>query len=146
MMTINTRDFGEMEVEQKNVFDFPNGVFAFEDDKRFALLSPLGEDTYPMWLQSLDHSDLCFIVFDPTLIDEGYTVTLNDSEKRLLKVKDGDEIRSLTIAKIPENFRETTVNMKSPIIINPANTTALQVILPHDYPFRYPIYAAEEVK
>ena len=83
-MTINTRDFGEMEVEQKNVFDFPNGVFAFEDDKRFALLSPLGEDTYPMWLQSLDHSDLCFIVFDPTLIDEGYTVTLNDSEKRLL--------------------------------------------------------------
>ncbi len=146
MMTINTRDFGEMEVEQKNVFDFPNGVFAFEDDKRFALLSPLGEDTYPMWLQSLDHSDLCFIVFDPTLIDEGYTVTLNDSEKRLLKVKDGDEIRSLTIAKIPENFRETTVNMKSPIIINPANNTALQVILPHDYPFRYPIYAAEEVK
>lgn len=145
-MIINTRDFGETEIDEKNVFDFPNGVFAFEDDKRFALLSPLGEDTYPMWLQSLDHSDLCFIVFDPTLIDEGYKVSLNDSEKRLLKVKDGDEIRSLTIAKIPENFRETTVNMKSPIIINPANKVALQVILPQDYPFRYPIYAAEEVK
>lgn len=145
-MLINTRDFGEKEIDEKNVFDFPNGVFAFEDDKRFALLSPLGEDTYPMWLQSLDNSELCFIVFDPELIDEGYTVTLNDSEKRLLKVKDGDKIRSLTIAKIPENFRETTVNMKSPIIINPAHRIALQVILPHDYPFRYPIYAAEEVK
>ncbi len=145
-MMIKTRDFGEMEIDEARIFDFPNGVFAFEDDKRFALLSPLGEDTYPMWLQSLDNSELCFIVFDPALIDEGYTVTLNDSEKRLLKVKDGDEIRSLTIARIPENFRETTVNMKSPIIINPANGLALQVILPHDYPFRYPIYAAEEVK
>lgn len=145
-MLINTRDFGEKEIDEKNIFEFPNGVFAFEEDKRFALFSPLGEDTYPMWLQSLDHIDLCFIVFDPVMIDAGYKVSLNDSEKRLLKVKDGDEIRSLTIAKVPENFRETTVNMKSPIIINPENGLALQVILPHDYPFRYPIYAAEEVK
>lgn len=146
MMTIDTRDFGEKEIDESSVFDFPNGVFAFEDDRRFALLSPLGEDTYPMWLQSLDHTELCFIVFDPTGIDESFQVTLNESEKRLLKVKTGDPIRCLTIAKIPEDFRQTTVNMKSPIVINPENRTALQVILPHDYPFRYPIFSAEEVK
>lgn len=146
MMTIDTRDFGEKEIDESSVFDFPNGVFAFEDDRRFALLSPLGEDTYPMWLQSLDHTELCFIVFDPSAIDESFQVTLNESEKRLLKVKTGDPIRCLTIAKIPEDFRQTTVNMKSPIVINPENHTALQVILPHDYPFRYPIFSAEEVK
>ncbi len=146
MMKIDTRDFGEKEIDEACVYSFPNGVFAFEDDKQFALLSPLGEDTYPMWLQSLDHTELCFIVFDPSSIDSCYSVTLSESEKRLLKVKTGDSIRCLTIAKIPENFRETTVNMKSPIVINPANNTALQVILPHDYPFRYPIFPAEEVK
>ncbi len=146
MITIDTRDFGEKEIEEKCVLDFPNGLFAFEDDKRFAVLSPLGEDTYPMWLQSLDHTELCFIVFDPTAIDSAYNVTLSESEKRLLHVKTGDPIRCLTIAKIPENFRETTVNMKSPIVINPANNTALQVILPHDYPFRHRIFAAEEVE
>lgn len=92
MMTINTRDFGEKEIDESAVFDFPNGVFAFEEDRRFAILSPLGEDTYPMWLQSLDHPELCFIVFDPEKIDDHFRVTLNESEKRLLKAK--EETRS----------------------------------------------------
>ncbi len=146
MIKIDSRDFGTTEVGEASVFDFPNGVFAFEDDRKFALLSPLGDDTYPMWLQSMDHQELCFIVFDPSLIDESYNVILNESEKNILKVKEGDEIRCLAIAKVPEDFKKTTVNMKSPIVINPKNNTALQVILPLDYPFRHPIYESGEVK
>lgn len=143
MIKVDSRDFGMTEVAENAVFEFPNGVFAFEEDRKFALLSPLGEDTYPMWLQSMDHKELCFIVFDPSLIDDKYEVELNPSERRILKVNDGDEIRCLSIAKVPEDFRKTTVNMKSPIIINPKNNTALQVILPLDYPFRHPIYEQE---
>ncbi len=146
MIKINTRDFGETEVNESAVFSFPNGVFAFEDDRNFALLSPLGDDTYPMWLQSMDHQELCFIVFDPSLIDDEYQVSLNPGEKRILNLKDGDEIRCLAIAKVPEDFRQTTVNMKSPIVINPDTNTALQVILPLDYPFRHPIYESGEVE
>ena len=146
MIKINTRDFGETEVNESGVFSFPNGVFAFEDDRNFALLSPLGDDTYPMWLQSMDHQELCFIVFDPSLIDDEYQVSLNPGEKRILNLKDGDEIRCLAIAKVPEDFRQTTVNMKSPIVINPETNTALQVILPLDYPFRHPIYESGEVE
>lgn len=146
MIKINSRDFGETEVSENSVFDFPNGLFAFEEDKSFALLSPLGEDTYPMWLQSTVRKDLCFIVFDPSLIDESYNIILNESEKNILNVKAGDDVRCLVIAKVPEDFRKTTVNMKSPIVINPANKTALQVILPLEYPFRHPIYEDPEVK
>ena len=146
MIKINTRDFGETEVSESAVFSFPNGVFAFEEDRKFALLSPLGEDTYPMWLQSMDHQELCFIVFDPSLIDSGYQVTLNPGEKKILDLEEGDEIRCLAIAKVPEDFRQTTVNMKSPIVINPETNTALQVILPLDYPFRHPIYESGEVE
>ena len=146
MIKINTRDFGETEISESAVFSFPNGVFAFEDDRKFALLSPLGEDTYPMWLQSMDHQELCFIVFDPALIDDTYQVTLNPGEKKILNLKEGDEIRCLKIAKVPEDFRQTTVNMKSPIVINPETNTALQVILPLDYPFRHPIYESGEVE
>ena len=146
MIKINTRDFGETEISESAVFSFPTGVFAFEDDRKFALLSPLGDDTYPMWLQSMDRPELCFIVFDPSLIDESYQVTLNPGEKRILNLKEGDEIRCLAIAKVPEDFRQTTVNMKSPIVINPETNTALQVILPLDYPFRHPIYESGEVE
>lgn len=145
MIKIISRDFGETEVDEASVFDFPNGIFAFESERKFALISPLGKDTYPMWLQSVENSELCFIVFDPSLLDEGYSVVLNESEKSILKVKEGDEIRCLAIAKVPEDFKKTTVNMKSPIVINPNNNTALQVILPLDYPFRHPIYESVEV-
>ena len=98
-----------------------------------------------MWLQSVNSSSLCFIVFDPELIDEGFTVVLNESERKLLDIQDDSEIRCLVIAKVPENYKETTVNMKSPIVINSRNNRAIQVILPMDYPFRLPIYTEEVV-
>ena len=43
MIKVETRDFGPIDVDEKDVYDFPNGLYAFEDEKKFALLSPLGE-------------------------------------------------------------------------------------------------------
>lgn len=144
MVKINTRDFGEIEVSENKIFDFPNGIFAFEDAKQFALISPLGDDVYPMWLQSTTDIAPCFIVFDPTLIDGNYTVTLSAGEKATLKITDKSNIRCLAIAKVPADYKQTTVNMKSPIIINSEEKLAAQIILPSDYQFRLPIYLSEK--
>ena len=140
---INTRDFGQIEINEEQIFEFPSGVFAFEDVRKFALINPLGEDVYPMWLQSAEDIAPCFVVFDPTIIDATYQVALSRSEKALLDINDDTNLRYLVIAKVPENFRETTVNMKSPIVINCDNNMAAQFILQEDYPFRLPIYSAE---
>ena len=146
MLNIETRDFGTIEVDENDVYDFPNGLYAFEDNKRFALLSPLGEDVYPMWLQSLDDPGLCFIVFNPVLIDEGFTVVLADNERSLLGLDSDASAMALVIAKVPADYKHTTVNMKSPIVINKDARKAIQVILPLDYPFRLPVYESREVK
>lgn len=146
MVKILTRDFGEIEISEDKIFYFPNGVFAFEESKRFALISPLGEDVYPMWLQSLDDTTPCFIVFDPSLIDVTYKVTLSKGEQSLLEINDNSAVRYLSIAKVPMDYRNTTVNMKSPIIINTDLKKAMQVILPADYEFRLPIYEKEEME
>jgi flagellar assembly factor FliW len=137
---INTRDFGEIEISEENIFEFPNGVFAFEDTRKFALISPLGDDVYPMWLQSAEDLTPCFVVFDPTMIDGEYFAALSKSERALLGIEDNTNLRYLVIAKVPEDYRQTTVNMKSPIVINSDNKLAAQFILPHDYQFRLPIY------
>ena len=34
---METRDFGAVDVEESAVFEFPNGLYAFEEDKRDAL-------------------------------------------------------------------------------------------------------------
>jgi len=140
LIKLNTRDFGEIEINEESIFEFPSGVFAFEDTRHFALISPLGDSVYPMWLQSADDVTPCFVVFDPTIIDESYEAVLSKSEKTLLDIKEDTNLRYLVIAKVPEDFRETTVNMKSPIVLNADNNTGAQFILANDYTFRLPIY------
>ena len=140
MAEIMTRDFGKIEVDDNKIFTFPSGLFAFEDFHSFALISPLGEGVYPMWLQCTDSITPCFIVFDPELIDGSYSITLNSSEKKLLKIKDDSKVRCLSIAVVPEDYKKTTVNMKCPIVINTEENLAAQVILPEKYEIRLPIY------
>ena len=84
-------------------------------------------------------------MFNPILIDGGFTITLEDNERRILELKPDDPATALVIAKVPADYKHTTVNMKSPIVINKAKRRALQVILPLDYPFRMPVYESREV-
>ena len=42
-MKIITRDFGEQEIEEDKIITFPEGIIGFENVKRYALLSPLGD-------------------------------------------------------------------------------------------------------
>jgi len=141
MVKIKTRDFGEIEISEDDIYTFPAGVFAFEEVRHFALLSPLGEEVYPKWLQSTDGVAPCFIVFDPTIIDESYEYPLNSYEQNLIKLHSDENVRVLVIATVPENYKETTVNMKSPIVMNVDARLAAQVILPQNYLFKLPIYA-----
>jgi flagellar assembly factor FliW len=152
-MVINTRDFGEIEVADENIVTFPAGVYAFEDAREFALISPLGDDVYPKWLQSVNDVMPCFIVFDPAIAVEEYCrgVKLESSDAKLLKIDgesaDMDSIRFLAIATVPSDFKKTTLNMKAPIAINTDCNLAAQVILPAEcgYDFRFPLYSEEEV-
>jgi len=140
MVKINTRDFGETEVSEDNIYTFPIGVFAFEEVRHFALISPLGDDVYPKWLQSTDDVAPCFIVFDPSIIDANYEISLTPAEENLLKIRSDTEIGLLAIATVPEDYKATTVNMKSPIVVNLDARLAAQIILPQSYAFKLPIY------
>lgn len=142
-MEIETRDFGKTEITEDQIISFPDGLYAFEDAKRFALISPK-ENEYPMWLQCIDSLRPCFIVFDPFIFCEDYKFSLNQGEKTILGIKDSSNIKVLCIAHVPEDFRDTTVNMKSPIVVNMDNRTAMQVILQDNYPYRQPIYRKAE--
>jgi flagellar assembly factor FliW len=149
-MLINTRDFGQTQVGEENLFNFPAGLFAFEDSRTFALISPLGEDVYPKWLQAVDALTPCFIVFDPSFVDSEYgkNIKLEFHELQTLKIQPGStdntDKKFLVIATVPDDFKKTTVNMKAPIVINAENRLAIQTILPRskdfDYDFRFPLY------
>ncbi len=141
-MIIKTRDFGEEEISEEVIIDFPNGVYAFEENHRFVLLSPCGEDKYPMWLQSVDNPNLCFIVFDPREFVSDYSVEL-DSETKALIEADGAEIDILCMAVVPDEYINTTINLKSPIVINSTAKKGVQVIASENYPLKFPAFKKE---
>jgi len=142
-MLINTRDFGEVEITEEELLTFPAGVFAFEEIRKFALLSPLGEDVYPQWLQSAEGTSPCFIVFDPGVVCRDYEVVLETPDEKLLKAKSPEKLKLLVLATVPEDFKKTTLNLKSPIVINTENNFAVQVVLTQNYAFKHPLYSEE---
>jgi flagellar assembly factor FliW len=139
-MLLITRDFGEVEILEESIIDFPEGVFSFEEDKKFCVLSPLGEEQYPMWLQSAANGNLCFIVYNPFDMIVNYELD-EEQLSRELDVGEDTNVLILCIAVIPEDHKKTTINLKSPVVINLDTKTGKQVILEADYPVRFPIFA-----
>ena len=50
---VKTRDFDEIEIPENEIIHFAKGIFAFEDQTKYVLLAPRGENQFPMWLRVL---------------------------------------------------------------------------------------------
>ena len=142
-MKIMTRDFGEQEVDESRIISFPEGIIGFESAKRYALLSPLGDGKFPMWLQSVDGKEPCFVVYDPMEIYSGYKFEISDEEQKLLGIDENSAYSCLAVAIVPEDYKKTTINLRCPIVVNTKERIAAQIILTEHYEFKAPVY--EEV-
>ena len=138
MIAINTRDFGTVEVEEDAVYEFPDGVYGFEEDNRFAVFSrPFADITF-LYLQSTDHPAPCFLVFEPWDLCPDYQPVLSEEDLASCEVSDIEELILLVIATIGEKSEDLSVNIKSPVVLNPKTKKARQVILQNpDYPVKY---------
>lgn len=142
-MKILTRDFGETEIDEKKIISFPSGIIGFESITKYALICPLGEGVFPMWLQSVEGPDPCFVIYDPMEIYPDYKFEISDEEQHLLKIGKDTPYRCFTVAIVPDNYRETTINLRCPIVINTEDNIAAQVILTEEYEFKAPVYDEE---
>lgn len=140
---IKTRDFGEILVGEEDIINFTTGIYGFDDYKKYIILKDSPEDDI-MFLQSLDNMELSFVLIDPYAIFIDYNPILNEDDLCELKSTGTAELKYLVIAIIKDDIKESVVNLKSPIAINPNNRTAKQVILQNEYPLRYNIVSTEE--
>lgn len=141
-MKIVTRDFGEVDINENTIITVPNGIIGFEGTKRYTLLSPLGEGVFPMWLQAVDSTEPCFVVYDPWQIYPDYRFEIDDEMQSTLDASEGDALQLLAVAIVPDDYKKTTINLRCPIIVNTKNNIAGQTIL-EDYEFKYPVYSEE---
>ena len=96
-----------------------------------------------IWLQSVEEPELCFILVQPDLITDHYQPQLPKEAKTLLG--DGDWMCWL-IVSLREPFQDSTVNLRSPIVVNPELRQAAQFVLEGNLPIRHPLVREGEKK
>lgn len=126
-MEIQTKYLGTIEVEEKQIIRFPQGLPAFEDHRQFVFL-PFDDRGIFFYMQSVTDEELCLIVCDPFCFFPEYQIDLGDHECQQLGIEDASDVAVFTILTIPDNFREATANLLAPVVINIRTNLGLQFI------------------
>lgn len=129
-MKYDTSRFGTLVLPDDKIIHFPDGLYGFEGEKKFALLPFDPNIESPMeWLQSLKTPGLAFVVTDPFLFVPNYKVVTTVDERQRLKMNERSEVKIRAIVTIPEVYTEMTANLVAPLVINTDAMIARQVVL-----------------
>jgi len=142
-MLIHTKDYDFVTVKDEDIIDFPEGVYAFENSKRFVVLDTNSKAGI-MQLQSAQAQTPRFIILDPFMFLEDYTPIVPEEAMRKLKATSLEQLNFFVIAVIPENIGLATVNLKSPVMINFKERLGMQVMLENsEYSVRFRLFDQE---
>lgn len=141
-MIVKSSRFGEVEIDDKSVIAFPNGIPGFEDQHRFVMMRC--QQTEPIqWMQSVDNEYIVVPVINPFLLREEYHIEVNDEELAVIETTEEEDIVVLCIMVLPENLQDMTMNLMAPIIINIKKMLGRQVVMDRgEMPLKFPAYEA----
>ncbi|MEZ5290610.1 MAG: flagellar assembly protein FliW [Vicinamibacterales bacterium] len=123
-LDIETRA-GRVVVDPADVVHFAHGLPGFEACRRFVVVAP--PDIAPFtWLHGLDAPAPSFLAVDPRRVLPDYDVALGEADRARLGAAPGDQLLWLAIVHVDD--RDTTVNLRAPVVIHPARMTGLQVV------------------
>ncbi len=118
--------------------EFEDGVFGFEDKKKFLpVMAEEGSDAI-LYLQSMEDENLSFIIMNPFMLKEDYNPALTREDYEKLGTSSEEELSYYVFCVIGERAQDSTVNLKCPIVVNNVTRKARQVILEsEEYGFRH---------
>lgn len=143
-MQIQTTRFGVLDVKDDEVLTFTQPIIGFQEYRRFVLV-PVPTDKSIRWLQSVDSSELAFLLIEPHFVMPDYKITLNPHELAEMAVTSVDELEIYTLLVVPEDLSKVRTNLKAPILINPKQRLGKQTVLEKsDYPIQCFLAAARK--
>lgn len=125
---IQTKRFGTLSYDETDVILFPSGLVGLENLKHFYLFSL---DNYkPLhFLQNLEDSAYSFILINPQLLDPSYRIQLSPEDTEALGLHEGGGILMYALLTIPPGESPMSINLLSPVVINPETRLARQVVM-----------------
>ena len=140
-MKIITKLFGEIDVDEEKLINFPQGIIAFPELTDFLLVHDSESEGGIRWMQSIQEPAFAMPVIDPLIVMPDYNPCIEDDLLGPLgDVKEENTLVLVTIT-VPHEIEKMTVNLKAPMIINGENRKANQIITDDEkYPVKFPIY------
>src|SRR5262249_53294282 len=115
VLRVVSRRFGVLEVSEKRVLDFSEGLVGFPRERRIAVLEH-GPGSPFCWLPSLADPELTSAAADPARIVHGYHVPTGEAASAL--GSQPSEVELLALVAIPSDPRHMTINLVAPIAID----------------------------
>ena len=137
-MLLQTKYFGQVECDPAHAIRFQKGLFGFEEEKEFYLLSFQGGEGSLLCFQSAATPHLAFVAMNPFSLKQDYAPALTAEELRELGVERSEELCYYALCVVRSPVGESTVNLRCPIAVNDRTGQAMQVILETgDYHMRH---------
>ena len=141
IMTIETKLFGKISVDESKLISFPQGIIGFPELKDFLLIHDGDGNGNIKWMQSIQEPAFAMPVVDPLTIIPEYNPDIEDELLKPLGEITPDNMLVIVTITVPKDIEKMTVNLKAPMIINSETRKAAQLIIEDEkYQVKFPIY------
>ena len=142
-MKVNTRLFGEIDIADDKIIEFPDGIIGFPDLTKFTLIYDKDENQKSrslMYLQSMDEPQFAMPVVMPNDIFPDYNPTINDDLLEDIGDLTPTNTYVLVTITVPQDITKMTVNLKGPFVINTDTLKGVQLMVEDDVSVKEPVY------
>ena len=143
IMTIQTKHFGELNIDEGKIITFPEGIPGFPEHKKYIFIFDEEDENSPFcWLQSIDDGNIAFALINPLSIYPQYAPQVDEGTVlESLGEANPENLAVYAIVVVPEDITQMTANLKAPLIINTKTKLGMQVIAENDdYEVKYKIF------
>ncbi|MCI8408562.1 MAG: flagellar assembly protein FliW [Lachnospiraceae bacterium] len=144
-MLVKTKYFGEIDLTEDKILEFENGIMGFEEYTRYTILYDREEEKKGniMWFQSVEEPALALPVISPFYVKKDYNPEVSEELLQPLGEINEENLCILLTLTVPGNVKQTTANLKAPLIVNADTRKGCQAIVENaDYEVKYNVYEA----
>ena len=131
-MILKTRHFGELSVEEENIFRFEEGILGFPEDHRYIVVRNPEPELPFDWLQAVEHPELAFVITDPFFFKDDYEFDIPEAVQEKLDVWNPSDVLIYAITVIPDDLRQATMNLRAPLVLNTQTKLGCQLVLDNE--------------
>lgn len=126
MRRIHTKAMGEIDIDERQLLSFRDGLIGFDKFTEFALLDAPQKPYF--YLQSVELTELNFILLDPFLFRPDYEVEIPDQLAASLGMENPDDALILVIVTVATGG-SITANLMGPLVICRSTRRGTQAVL-----------------